>query len=153
MCPEPRFDAQMPPHAKLTQRSLTLNLPAGQWRQHLVVTLNPAVVGAQRPLKMYVISNGAMLVPSQAPPQLPLPPQPANATAMQIAAAKAAETTAHEISDAAGGSKLYDVNLHPGVNVIQVQVIVGLAPGQAKLSNGADAELEKVTIFANMLKA
>ncbi|CAK7218032.1 hypothetical protein SCUCBS95973_003352 [Sporothrix curviconia] len=127
-----RYEIQLPPHPKLTQRSVTLNIPAGQWRQQLYVSLNPAIQKQQRPFKMFVISNGATLGPVPTPPT---PPPQHNAAAPEV--------DEH--------AKLYEVNLHPGVNVVQVQLIVGLAKDQ-KLPNGADAELEKTTIFANMMK-
>jgi hypothetical protein len=123
-----RFEIQLPPHPKLTQRSVTLNIPPGQWRQQLFVSLNPTIQKQQRSFKMFIISNGATLGPSPSPPVPGSPPVDTNDSA-----------------------KLYDVNLHPGVNVIQVQIIAGLAKDQ-KLPNGADAELEKVTIFANLMK-
>ncbi|OAA55226.1 bromodomain protein [Niveomyces insectorum RCEF 264] len=126
-CGHSRFAIKMPPHPKLTQRSITLNIPHGQWRQHLLVTMTPSIQQQQRPFKMFVIANGATLGQSA-----PLPNVPA--------------TDPAEI-----GAKLYEVNLHPGVNVIQVQLIVGPGKDQ-KLPNGADAELERVTIFANMMK-
>lgn len=129
-----RFEIQLPPHPKLTQRSVTLNIPPGQWRQQLFVSLNPAVQRQQRPFKMFVISNGATLGPSPSPPSPPTQQAPGSPPT-------SADDTA----------KLYDVNLHPGVNVIQVQIIAGLAKDQ-KLPNGAEAELEKVTIFANLMK-
>lgn len=126
-----RFEIQLPPHPKLTQRYVTLNIPPGQWRQQLFVSLNPGIQKRQRPFKMFVISNGATLGPSPSPPTPQSTPAPASG---------------HD-----DNAKLYDVNLHPGVNVIQVQIIAGLAKDQ-KLPNGADAELEKVTIFANLMK-
>ncbi|CAK7207617.1 hypothetical protein SEUCBS139899_010427 [Sporothrix eucalyptigena] len=130
-----RYEIQLPPHPKLTQRSVTLNIPAGQWRQQLYVSLNPAIQKQQRSFKMFVINNGATLGPTPSPPA-----PPPNATSPPPSS-----------SDVDENAKLYEVNLHPGVNVIQVQLIVGLAKDQ-KLPNGAEAELEKITIFANMMK-
>ncbi|CAK7234158.1 hypothetical protein SBRCBS47491_008854 [Sporothrix bragantina] len=132
-----RYEIQLPPHPKLTQRSVTLNIPAGQWRQQLYVSLNPAIQKQQRPFKMFVISNGATLGPVPTPP----PPPPSQSSASP-------PPPTLEVDEHA---KLYEVNLHPGVNVVQVQLIVGLGKDQ-KLPNGAEAELEKITIFANMLK-
>ncbi len=131
-CGDRRFEIQLPPHPKLTQRSVTLNIPPGQWRQQLIVSLNPAIQQQQRPFKMFVISNGATLGQS-------VPTPPPAATPGSVPPANSAE------------GKLYDINLHPGVNVIQVQLIVGLGKDQ-KLPNGSDAELEKLTIFANLMK-
>ncbi|KIH89296.1 bromodomain protein [Sporothrix brasiliensis 5110] len=134
-----RFEIQLPPHPKLTQRSVTLNIPPGQWRQQLFVSLNPTLQSQQRTYKMFVISNGATLGPSPSP-------SPSPSTASQGPGSLPGATPRPD-----DNAKLYDVNLHPGVNVVQVQVIAGLAKGQ-KLPSGADAELEKVTIFANLMK-
>ncbi|CAK7268709.1 hypothetical protein SEPCBS119000_003199 [Sporothrix epigloea] len=134
---ERRYEIQLPSHPKLTQRSVTLNIPAGQWRQQLYVTLNPAIQKQQRPYKMFVISNGATLGPMPSPP-------PPSASSQNSA-------TPPPPSDLDKHTHLYEINLHPGVNVIQVQLIVGLTKDQ-KLPNGADAELEKITVFASMVK-
>lgn len=117
------FELKLPPHPKLTQRSVTLNIPQGQWRHQLIVSLAASVQQQQRPFKLFVIANGATL--GQSAPLAGTPADPAEA-----------------------GGKLYEVNLHHGVNVIQVQVIAGLPKSQS----GAEAELEKITIFANLMR-
>ncbi|CAK7265974.1 hypothetical protein SEPCBS57363_001861 [Sporothrix epigloea] len=136
-----RYEIQLPPHPKLTQRSVTLNIPAGQWRQQLYVSLNPAIQRQQRPYKMFVISNGATL----GPVPLPSSPIPPPSSSSQDSA------TPPPPADVDKYTHLYEVNLHPGVNVVQVQLIAGLAKDQM-LPNGAEAELEKITVFANMIK-
>ena len=47
---------------------------------------------------------------------------------------------------------LYECRLHPGVNRIEIELIAALPKG-AKPVNGVDYELEKITVFANLMKA
>lgn len=46
---------------------------------------------------------------------------------------------------------LFDVRLLPGVNRIEIELIAALPKG-TKPINGQDVELEKITIFANLLR-
>lgn len=47
---------------------------------------------------------------------------------------------------------LFEARLNPGINRIEVELIAALAKG-VKPTNGVDMELEKITVFANLLKA
>lgn len=47
---------------------------------------------------------------------------------------------------------LYDCRIHPGVNRIEIELIAALPKG-AKGVNGLDYELEKITVYANLMKA
>lgn len=47
---------------------------------------------------------------------------------------------------------LFEARLVPGVNRIEVELIAALPKG-AKPINGQDFELEKITVFANLMKS
>lgn len=68
----------------------------------------------------------------------------------------AASTRLHPLPKLAGGAvdaaePLFDARLLPGVNRIEIELIAALPKG-AKPVNGQDVELEKVTIFANLMR-
>ncbi len=48
---------------------------------------------------------------------------------------------------------LYEAKLESGVNRIEIEMIAGPVRGAPKAGSGPDIELEKVTLFANLLKA
>ncbi|KAI9698485.1 MAG: hypothetical protein M1836_004066 [Candelina mexicana] len=48
---------------------------------------------------------------------------------------------------------LYEAKLEPGVNKIEIEMIAGPMRGTPKVGGGQDIEIEKVTLFANLLKA
>jgi hypothetical protein len=122
---ERRFQLRVLPHPKLSQQSVTATIPTNQWKQQLIVKLAPSLIQNQRPYKLYIMVNGMGL----GQPAVPAPTDPIEP-----------------------GSRLYDASLHAGVNNIQVQVIAALPKGQ-KLANGAEVELETITLLANVLRA
>ena len=48
---------------------------------------------------------------------------------------------------------LYETRVSPGVNRIEVEMIAGPPRGAPKLGLGQEVELEKITVFANVLRA
>jgi hypothetical protein len=48
---------------------------------------------------------------------------------------------------------LFEARILPGVNRIEVELIAALPKDEPKLPNGQDVELEKFTIFANLMKS
>lgn len=48
---------------------------------------------------------------------------------------------------------LYETKVSPGVNRIEVEMIAGPPRGALKLGAGQEVELEKITVFVNVLKA
>ncbi len=94
-----------------------------QWKQQIMVTLSPSIAEQGRPFKLFVISNGNTLGPAIPVPNDPIAP----------------------------GAKLYEANLHAGVNTLQIQMVAALPKGQ-KLPNGSEIELEKITLLANLTK-
>ncbi|KAI9850245.1 MAG: hypothetical protein M1838_005971 [Thelocarpon superellum] len=47
---------------------------------------------------------------------------------------------------------LYELKLMPGVNRIEVEMVAGPVRGTPKVGSGPDVELEKITVFVNLLK-
>ena len=47
---------------------------------------------------------------------------------------------------------LFEARLLPGVNRIELELIAALPKGASKTASGQDVELEKITVFANLLK-
>lgn len=48
---------------------------------------------------------------------------------------------------------LYECRVAPGMNRIEVEMVAGLPRGVAKVGAGPDLEIEKITIFAHMVKS
>jgi hypothetical protein len=48
---------------------------------------------------------------------------------------------------------LFEARILPGVNRIEIELIAALPKDAPKLANGQDVELEKFTIFANLMKS
>jgi hypothetical protein len=49
-------------------------------------------------------------------------------------------------------NSLYEARLHPGVNRLEIELVAALPKG-AKPINGRDYEIEKITVFANLIKS
>lgn len=47
---------------------------------------------------------------------------------------------------------LYEARVLPGVNRIEVEMVAGLARGNAKAGPGHEIELEKITVFVNVAR-
>ena len=47
---------------------------------------------------------------------------------------------------------LYDTRVLPGLNRIEVEMIAGPPRGAPKVGPGQDIELEKITVFVNILR-
>lgn len=47
---------------------------------------------------------------------------------------------------------LYEARVIPGVNRIEVEVVAGPPRGAHKVGSGQEIEIEKTTVFANILK-
>lgn len=118
-----RFVFNLPAHPKEAQQSVTINLPITQWKIQVIPRINQSLEAQGRPYKLFVIVNGQTMGRQIPSPQDPVDP----------------------------GCQLFDVQLHAGVNTIMVQMIAAVPKGQ-KLPNGADAELEKITVLANLIK-
>lgn len=113
----------VPPHPKLLQPSYTISLSPSQWKLQIVPRMSLALEEQQRAYKMFVLVNGQLLGRGVPNPRDPIQ----------------------------HGESLYDAQLHAGTNTIVVQIIAALPKGQT-LPNGSDAVMEKITIFANLMK-
>lgn len=47
---------------------------------------------------------------------------------------------------------LYEARVLPGVNRIEVEMVAGMARGNAKAGPGQEIELEKITVFVNVAR-
>lgn len=116
------FHMDLPPSPTMTQQSITINLP----HTHYYLQIKPTIADSlmERQHKLFVTSGTQRLV---AMPQVP--GQPID----------------HR-------NPLFEARLLPGVNRIEVELIAALPKGASRAANGQEVELEKVTIFANLLR-
>ena len=116
---EHRFHLDVPASSKLTQQSITINLPSDHYYLRIIPTFTPNALN--RPHK-YIVNLGMQKL--------------------------------NQTKDDAG-QVIYDTRILPGVNKIEVDMIVGVARGVPKVSgSGQDVhEFERVTIFAHLMRA
>lgn len=112
----------LPPSPAMAQQSITINLPHTHYYLQIKPTISAAMMERQH--KLFVTSGTHRLV---AMPQVP--GQPLD----------------HR-------NPLFEARLLPGVNRIELELIAALPRGAPKPLNGQDVELEKITIFANLLR-
>ncbi|KAE8451051.1 hypothetical protein EG329_004723 [Mollisiaceae sp. DMI_Dod_QoI] len=117
------FRMDLPPSPTMTQQSITINLPATHYYLQIKPTISALLLERQH--KLFVTSGTQRL---HAMPTIP---------------GHSVDTT----------HPLFEARLLPGVNRIEVELIAALPKGAAKPANGQDVELEKITIFANLLKS
>ncbi|KAK2068253.1 hypothetical protein P8C59_002902 [Phyllachora maydis] len=120
-----RFKIQVPAHPKLAHQTITILVP-GEHRCLQIIPKIAPLEQQKRQFRQFVIVNGVTL--HRAPP-LPIPEDPLPLDAI-----------------------VYDGTLQHGVNMIQIHMIAALPRGQ-QLPNGAECELEKVTILAHLLRS
>ncbi|MCJ1290029.1 hypothetical protein MMC34_001564 [Xylographa carneopallida] len=117
------FHLDIPPSPILSQQSVTITLPATHYCLHFTPTITPHL--AQRQSKIFVtVNNNTRLNPT--------PPS------------KSAEMDPRR--------PLYDVRVMPGVNRIDVEMIAGPPRGAPKVGMGQEIELEKITVFINLVR-
>lgn len=117
------FKMDLPPSPTMTQQSITINLPATHYYLQIKPTISPSLLDRQH--KLFVTSGTQRL---HAMPTIP---------------GHSVDTT----------HPLFEARLLPGVNRIEIELIAALPKGAPKPANGQDVELEKITVFANLLKA
>lgn len=115
------FRLEIPPSAKVTQQSITVNLPSTHTYLRIIPTMSSNV--SNRQSKIFLTATGQRLNP--------LPPIPNH-------------------SDP--NKPMYDVRLMPGVNRIEVEMIAGPLRGTPKVGSGSDVDLEKISLFVNLLR-
>lgn len=117
------FKMDIPPSPTMTQQSVTINLPSSHYYLQIKPTISPFLL--ERQYKLFVTIGAQRL---NALPTIP----------------------GHSIDTR---HPLFEARLDTGVNRIEIELIAALPKGAAKLANGQDAELEKITVFANLMKA
>ncbi|KAL2063501.1 hypothetical protein VTL71DRAFT_5306 [Oculimacula yallundae] len=117
------FRMDLPPSATMAQQSITINLPS----THYYLQIKPSIAQSllDRQHKLFVTSGTQRL---HAMPLIP----------------------GHPVDHR---HPLFEARLLPGVNRIDIELIAALPKGSAKPGSGQDVELEKITVFANLLKA
>ena len=113
----------LPPSPTKAQQSVTINLPA----THYYLQIKPTIAASlrERQYKLFVTSGTQRL---HAIPTIP----------------------GHAVDNL---HPLFEARILPGVNRIEVELIAALPRGAPKLPNGQDVELEKITVFANLMKS
>ncbi|TAQ87495.1 hypothetical protein B7494_g4197 [Chlorociboria aeruginascens] len=117
------FRMDVPPSATMAQQSITINLPSTHYYLQIKPTIASSLLDRQH--KLFVTSGNQRL------PALPTIP-------------------GHSVDRR---HPLFEARLLPGVNRIEIEMIAALPKGAPKAANGQDLELEKITVFANLMKA
>jgi hypothetical protein len=106
----------------MTQQSITINLPASHYYLQIKPTIAPALLDRQH--KLFVTSGTSRL---HAMPAIP----------------------GHNVDPR---HPLFEARLLPGVNRIEIELVAALPKGAPKPASGSEFELEKITVFANLLR-
>jgi hypothetical protein len=116
------FRMDLPPSPTMAQQSITINLPS----THYYLQIKPTIAASlhERQYKLFVTSGTQRL--------LALPTIPGHAVDQR--------------------HPLFEARLLPGVNRIEVELIAAIPKGATKPANGHDVELEKITVFANLMR-
>ena len=113
----------LPPSPTKTQQSVTVNLPSSHYYLQIKPTIAPSL--SERQYKLFVTSGNQRL------------------HAMPLVPGQAIDNL----------HPLFEARIIPGVNRIEIELIAALPKGAPKLANGQDVELEKITVFANLMKS
>ncbi len=119
-----RLRFEIPADAKEAHQNLALHIPGNQGRLQVIPRLAPFEQQG-RAYRMFVSINGQTV--GRATP-LPVPDDPLPQNAI-----------------------VFDLNLQYATNIIVITVIAALRKGQ-KLPNGADCEVEKLTLNTQLLR-
>lgn len=111
------------PSETMAQQSITLNLPSSHYYMQIKPTIAAHLMERQH--KLFVTSGPHRL---QAMPSIP----------------------GQRVDDR---HPLFEARLLPGVNRIDIEMIAALPKGEPKPAHGFDMEMEKITIFAHVLRA
>lgn len=117
------FRMDLPPSPTMAQQSITINLPS----THYYLQIKPAIAASllERQFKLFV-TCGTIRLPAM--PTIP----------------------GHSVDQR---HPLFEARLLPGVNRIEVELIAAVPKGAAKPVSGQEVELEKITIFANLMRS
>ncbi|KAG9229545.1 Bromodomain-containing protein-like protein [Amylocarpus encephaloides] len=116
------FRMDLPPSPTMAQQSITINLP----HTHYYLQIKPTIASSvfDRQYRLFVTAGASRLHALPSTPGHPMDQR----------------------------QPLFEARLLPGVNRIEIELIAALPKGTVKPSNGPEVELEKVAIFANLLK-
>jgi hypothetical protein len=117
------FRMDLPPSPTMAQQSITINLPS----THYYLQIKPTIAASllERQYKLFVTSGTQRLHAMPTIPGHPVDPR----------------------------HPLFEARLLPGVvNRIEIELIAALPRGAPKPTNGQDVEMEKITVFANLLR-
>ncbi|PMD38186.1 Bromodomain-containing protein-like protein [Hyaloscypha variabilis F] len=117
------FRMDLPPSPTMAQQSITINLPS----THYYLQIKPTIAASllERQHKLFVTCGNHRL---HAMPTIP----------------------GHAVDQR---HPLFEARLLPGVNRIEVELIATLPKGAAKPVSGQEVELEKITVFANLMRS
>ena len=107
----------------LSQQSVTITLPATHYCLHFIPTIT-AHLGHRQSKIFVIVNNNTRLNP----------------------------TLSSKVGDMDPRRPLYDVRVVPGVNRIDVEMIAGPPRGAPKVNLGQEIELEKITVFINLVR-
>ncbi|KAJ5037443.1 uncharacterized protein L3040_007618 [Drepanopeziza brunnea f. sp. 'multigermtubi'] len=116
------FRMDLPPSPVMAQQSITINLPSTHYYLQIKPTIAPSLLERQH--KLFVTSGTQRLNAMPLIPGHPVDPR----------------------------HPLFEARLLPGVNRIELELIAALPKGSGKPASGQDVELEKITVFANLLR-
>jgi hypothetical protein len=116
------FRLDLPPSATMTHQSVTINLPSSHFFLQIKPTISSALLPRQH--KVFVTSGFQRL---SAMPNTP--GQPVDQS-----------------------NPLFEARLKTGVNRIEIEIVAALPKGAPKPANGQDMEMEKITVYANLLQ-
>lgn len=117
------FRMDIPPSPTMAQQSITISLPAAHYYLQIKPTLAAGLF--ERQYKLFA-TNG--LTRLHAVPTIP----------------------GHSVDQQ---HPLFETRLNPGVNRIEIELIASLPKTAPRPANGQDVELEKITIFANLMRS
>ncbi|RFU28365.1 hypothetical protein B7463_g7962, partial [Scytalidium lignicola] len=117
------FRMDLPPSPTMAQQSITINLPPTHYYLQIKPTIAPSLLDRQH--KLFVTSGIQRLHAMPTIPGHPVDPR----------------------------HPLFEARLLPGVNRIEIELIAALPKGSSKPANGQDVELEKITVFANLMRS
>jgi hypothetical protein len=116
------FRMDLPPSPTMAQQSITINLPSTHYYLQIKPTISASLL--ERQYKLFVTSGTQRL---HAMPTIP----------------------GHAVDPR---HPLFEARLLPGVNRIEIELIAALPKNAPKPSNGQDVEMEKITVFANLMR-
>lgn len=118
------YHLDIPPSAEFTQQSVTVQLPATHYYIQIIPTVSPQLMSG-RQYKLFVTLNGIRLM----------------ATNKDVLGA-----ISGEMNGVSSRKQVYETALSHGVNRIEVEIV-------AVTGRGGSLEVEKLNLFANLLRA